>query len=668
MLSVSGFFWWLSLIKFVFAAFVAFYLPGSFFLPKRIFKSNVDYLTLSIIIGLVLWGWQEFIFGYLSVRYLSYLYLAFFFFVWISRVIKKLSFPKIKIHLIDKALLLMIIVGVVIQIIPIWKNGISFQNKGLLFAGCNTEDNLWHASLTHEIIRHFPPNGPGLPDTLMRNYHYWSDMVIAGLVRVFKLPLFQTQFHFSPFLVSLLLGIATISLCHALRLSHKTTRLVVFFNYFGGDLIYLVTLLTKRDLSGLAKMSSLEDGARLLCNQPTAFSYIIALGGLSLFVLWGKKKNNLLGFFGMLLLSSTIGFKIYTNLFFVPGILLLSAISFFKKRWSELFLYSSFFLFSLIIYFPTNSGAGGLVWTPFSIVNNFIVQPNLNLIRWELARIIFLNDKKYLINYIFEIAFTFIFLVAILGTKIFGFLQSPRFLFNKLGKEVNIVFILGTLISLIGGIFFIQTTGGANTFNFLVSVFLFNSILVGLSLEYWQKKLPKIITAFLFCGLILLTAPRVTYETINHIKNYLKPDGFLITNEELKLYEFINQDPDTNFSVAIDPEHYLGRTSPYVSIFLNRPLLLSGNGLLKHFRLDVEEKEKSQTLIFKSNKVKIVANELLANRIKYIYLNDGHSLNATESAFFTSIVEKNIAGTVLRVYPDKIYETFPDDYKQYKSL
>lgn len=647
------------LVKFIFAVFAAFYLPGSFFLPKKTFKSKLNYLTSSIIIGLVLWGWQEFVFGYLSVRYLSYFYLAFFFLAWLFKRSKKLSFAKIKIQ-IDKILLLIVTIGVIIQIIPICKNGINFQNKGLIFNGCNTEDNLWHASLSREIIRRFPPNGPGLSDIPMRNYHYWSDMVIASLVRVFKLPLFQTQFQFFPLLISLASGIAIISLCHALRFSLKTTRLIAFFNYFGGDLIYLVTLLVKRNFSGLFKMSSLEDGARFLCNQPTAFSYITALGGLSLFVLWRKKKNNLLGLLSMLLLSSTIGFKIYTNLFFVPGILLLSTISFFKKRWSELFLFSSFFLFSLIIYLPTNSGAGGLVWTPFSIVNNFIVQPNLGLIRWEMARIIFFNDKKYLINYMFETVFTFIFLVSILGTKIFGFLQSPRFLFNKLGRELNLVFILGTFISLIGGIFFIQTTGGANTFNFLVSVLLFNSILAGLSFEYWQKKLPKTIALFLLYILILLTLPRVTFETINHIKNFLKPDGFLLTNEELKLYEFINQDSSKNFVVAIDPNHYLGRNSPYVSIFLNRPLLLSGNGLLKHFRLEVEEKEKSQTLIFKSNKGEIIAEELLANQIKYIFLYDNHRLNATESAFFTSIAEKNVAGTVLKVHPEKILKTFPE--------
>lgn len=637
----------MSWLIFILVVFLAFYLPGSFFLPKRIFKSTLVYATLAIIVGLVLWGWQEFIFGYLRLRWLAYLYLAFFFLAWAFKQNKNL-FAGWRIQ-IDKILLLLVATGIIMQVMPMWQNGVNFQNKGLMFSGCNTEDNLWHAALTTEMVKRFPPNGPGLADTAMRNYHYWSDMVVAATVRIFRLPLLTSQFHFFPALIALLLGLATISFSRLARLSAGITRLIVFLTYFGGDLIYLVTF----------KMSSLEDGARFLCNQPTAFSYVIALGGLALFVAWIKEKNNRLGLLVLLILASSVGFKIYTYLFFVPGILLLAIYTFFKKQWSTWLIFSSFFIFSLIIYLPTNSEAGGLVWTPFAIVNNFIVQPGLNLIRWEMARIIFFNDKKYLINLIFETGFTLIFLTAILGTKVFGFFTSPRFLAQKLGGQLTLIMFLGTLTSLIGGLFFIQTTGGANTFNFLVSIFLFNSILTGLSFAYWQKKLPKMLAGILLILLILLTLPRVTYETINHIKNFRQPDGFLLTNEELALYRFINRQATPGALIAVDPMHYLGRNSPYVSVFVNRPLLLSGNGLLKHFHLNVAAKEESQKIIFNSDRGALLAEELLASQVAYIFLYDNHYLPATESALFTRVAEKNKAGTVLQILPEKIWATFP---------
>ena len=159
--------------------------------------------------------------------------------------------------------------------------------------------------------------------------------------------------------------------------------------------------------------------------------------------------------------------------------------------------------------------------------------------------------------------------------------------------------------------------------------------------------------------LILFTLPRVTFETVNHLKNFLKPSGFLLTNEELDLYKFINQNASPQATIAVDPNHYLGRNSPYVSVFLDRPLLLSGNGLLKHFHLDVTAKEASQKIIFNSDKGNLVAEELLTNQVEYIFLYDIHHLSATESALFTRAAEKNKAGTVLEVLPEEILKNFP---------
>jgi len=654
MLTASGASWCVEFIKFIFAVFLAFFIPGSIILPYKITKSHLVHLTLSILIGIVLCGWQEYVFGYLSFRNLSYFYLMFCFSLWLF--LKKYKFL-IKIKKIDLLLVSLLFIGIFIQTFPLWLNCVYFQNKGLIFMGGDTSDNLWHASLTNEIIKRFPPSAPGIPTIPMQNYHYWSNLVIASLVRVFKLPLFPTQFQFFPLLISTLLGLVTISFCKILNLNKLTTRLLVFFNYFGGDLIYFILLVLRRGPNPFV-MSSLEDGVKFLYNPPRAFASVIALGGLCLFALWRKKKRISIGLLSMLLLASTVGFKIYLGIFFSAGIFILALLSFLKRNWQDLVIFTSFPLFAASIYFPTNASAGGLIWAPFSIVNNFIVQPALKLERWEMARIIFFQDKKYLHNLIFEICFTILFLIGIWGTKIIGFFQSPFYILKKLGRDLSILLISGVFLSTIAGIFFVQKTGGANTFNFLVSVFLFGSIFAAISIDYWRQRLPKNIFSILITIIILLTVPRVSFETIMNIKRFLKPEGLLISNEELELYQTINKDSLAFFKVAIDPNHYLGHNTPYVSIFIERPLLVSGNGLLKHFRLPIEKEEESQLLIFNNQSEEKVIRELLANQIKYIILYEDHSLKATESAHFTFPKVKNKSGVLLEVDRNRLLKRF----------
>lgn len=660
-----GFDWWLEFFKFILAVGVAFYIPGSFFLTSKTRLNFLVRATLSVLIGLVLWGWQEFIFGYLSLRNLSHAYLTVFLLIWLLKNRRKITgfslFAQLnRLWTIGKTnwlLVLIIFLGVLSQTFSLWHNGVFTKNNDLVFAGGNIEDNLWHASLTDQIVKHFPPLAPGFPGVLIKNYHYWSNLVIGSLVRVFKLPLFPAQFHFFPLLVALLLGASALSLAEVINLNQKTTRFFVFFNYFGGDLIYLIQIIFKQG-SKIFSMSSLEDGTKFLYNPPRAFSWIIALGGLTLLALWQKEKKHFFGFLSMFLLASTIGFKIYTGLFFAGGIALLALISFLKQEWKKLSVYLSFYLFAALIYLPTNTEAGGLTWLPFSVVNNFIVQPDLGLRRWELARVIFFEDKKYLHNLFFEINFTALFLAGVLGTKIIGFLQSPFFVIKKLGRDLFLILLTGIITSLTAGLFFIQTTGGANTFNFLVSVFLSLSLLAGLSLGYWQSKIPRKLFLLLTIFIIAFTLPRFFYESANNLKNFMKPKGFLINREERQLFEVINERSEPTDKIAVEPGHYIGHVSPYLSLFIDRPLMVSGGGLLKHFRLGVDGAVDEQKVMFETTNEKELLDRLIENDIKYVFLYEYHELKATESASFTSLAAKNSAGSVLILDREKMIRRY----------
>lgn len=440
--SVSGFSWWLNLGKFIIAIFFSFFIPGSLFLNSKKFPAKIIFLTLSELLGMTLFAWQEFIFGYLKQRNFTYFYLLICSIFWFKKyfrdIIPTKKWAKINVVLILKNLdflaILIVLLGVFVQVMPLWKNGI-WTKQGFLFFGGNTSDNLWYVTLTKELVNRFPPLEPGLPGIELKNYHYWASLLIAGIVRIFGLPLFTTQFQFFSLLISFLLALSLISFSQIIFLKRNALLWLLFFGFFGGDFFYLILLILNRNQDIFA-LSSLEDGAKFLYNPTRAFSFVIALGGLSFFALWQRRKKEFyLGLLSMFLLASTIGFKVNIALFFFPGILTLLIFQLFKKNIKEALILVSFFLFFFLVYFPTNAQAGGLIWAPFTLVNEFIVQPSLNLGRWELARRIFLADNKYLKNLVFEFSFTAIFVVGILGTKIISFSKIRFFLLEDLADN-----------------------------------------------------------------------------------------------------------------------------------------------------------------------------------------------------------------------------------------
>src|ERR1700744_5675567 len=74
-------FWFFALI-FLLASFFSFYIPGFFFIKKPYLPSFTS-IVLSIIVGIALWGWQGFIFGFMHIRWMTYIYLLLFFILWL---------------------------------------------------------------------------------------------------------------------------------------------------------------------------------------------------------------------------------------------------------------------------------------------------------------------------------------------------------------------------------------------------------------------------------------------------------------------------------------------------------------------------------------------------------------------------------------------------------
>lgn len=666
MLTILNLFFWLNFLYFIVAIFFAFYLPGNFFI-SRYKLTGYQKTILSFLVGMVLWGWQGYVLGYLGIRWLSYAYLLFFFLAWIKNlksdkylVGKYIS----SIKRIDFWLAIIIIFGTLSQLSSVWFSGV-LTEKGLYFCCGSIMDNILHIAITDQIAKNFPPFEPGMYPNLLQNYHYWSSLVIGELVRVFRLPLIPTIFQYMSLFISLFLGLSAILFFDILGLDKIFKRWLIFFLYFGGDFIWmLIAVFRGRDFFA---MSPLESGQQFLENLPRAMAVIVFFCALSLFLHWIKNKKLGLGILFAFVASSLIGFKIYIGIFIFCGLGVLLIYYLFKREKNIIFPILLSVVLAAFIYIPVNSGAGGLYYTGLWRFENFVVQPYLGALnRLELARVIYTqhNNLPRIIEY--ELIYAGIFIFAIFGTKLIGFIQTRKSLAN-IPKETHLLLIPGIVVSAVVGLFYNQVSGGSNTFNFLVSIFILGSIYSAISIAHFTKNRRLIFQIFFVLLIFSLTIPRSAYQTYKNIYDISKNKGFTIKNEELKALSFLKEQKDSSGLVMVDPENKMDLNSPYLSFLTEKKMFLSGQiDELQAHNIKFSDRAKVRDVVFYGENPASVSSELLKHNIKYLYMLTTSYLVSTNSADFLEPIFYNKAAIVLRV-DKKLAEEFQKKYEQIKK-
>lgn len=251
-------------IYFLFAISLSWFIPGRVLLQK-LRLNTLQVIVLSFVVGMALWGWQGFLFGYLNIRWGSYLYIAIFLFFFLKKKLF-LSWRRKNIFRFDWLLIGIIFLGVICQLSGVFLMGARLP-EGIVQCCGQVPDNNLDLALVNEIVQRFPPNEPGMFGQLLENYHYWNHLVLAELIRVFNLPLIATVYQYATVLFSLLYGLLFITIAQMLNMKHSFVRLLLVFAYFGGDAGYIIPL-----LQGKLSFPSvgLENGAQLFMNYPRA--------------------------------------------------------------------------------------------------------------------------------------------------------------------------------------------------------------------------------------------------------------------------------------------------------------------------------------------------------------------------------------------------------------
>lgn len=664
MFQVASLAFWLNFVYFWFLVFIAFYIPGSALLRQFSFRKSIE-IPLAVSVGMMFWAIQGFVFGYLGIRWMSYGYVLFFSLFWIffqrERKINILNdLANLgRIIVSHKTVFLIILLGSFVQLTTIWMTGI-LRPDGAYFCCGDANDNAWFASVTVELIDRFPPDQPGMYGVPLKNYHYWSNLVVAELARVFHLPFFNVQYQFMSALLSLLFGIQAVIFSKLVKLKKTYAQWLLFFLYFGSDAIYILLLLLGKGID--FSMSSLEDGARFLANLPRAYSVVLFMTLLNVFIIWVRGKKQLwttvvLG----ILFGTLIGFKVYTGIFALIGLGVFSLymLLFQKSGFGFLLLFSAL-MSAFQVYIPVNATAGGMYFVGLWRFENFIVQKSLGLIRWELARKIYQDHFNWLQVIRLELTYVFIYIFAIFGMKTLGLLQTRQSL-RRFSIEIHIMLIPAMIISVVVGIFFMQSVGTSNTFNFLVSVFIFSSYYAALATDYLTDRMKPVIATFFISILILCSIPRIVFETTKNYLDIIYKHGWFISNNDLNTARYLKESTGPNSLIMLDFEKYwYDQNAPMMHVLSFRPMFYSGRGLLKHFQESTDVREKITNEVFKNKNPIYVGNLLASNNIDYILTSSFKMIASTESASFLIPVYQNETNVILKVDKNAIYSLYPN--------
>lgn len=596
---------------FLFAVFLSFFVPGNIFVAK-LPLTKFQKATLSITFGIVLWALQGFLFGYLHVRWLTYLYLLGFLVIWLKAIwinyrFKKIAFPKLT---IKNALFAgFITLAIVTQLITTFAIGIPTA-KGIYFC-CSLPDSLFHIALTNELVSNFPPREPGISGVMLHNYHFLPNLVNADLIRIYHIPLLYLQFPYSSVFITILLAFNLLVFAQLSIKKRSYAYWLLFFVFFSGDLLFLLTLFTTKGFN--FHTAYLENASWLWVSPPRVYAAAIFFGGLSFLYLWLQKTNlKTLGFIIALIFGSLIGFKVYFGIIVLVGLAALLPFYLKDKDIRKIIVIISAFLLSVCLYLPINSGAGGFIFTGLWRFNDFADYSPFGLQKMELARYIYLSHGNWQHALLNSLIYFVLYFLFIFGTLLISFLQTKKSL-SFLGKKLNIFLIAGFIICFIFGSFFIQKTGIANSSQFLITDMIVMSVYAALTVYYWLSRFKnnKILLLVITVAIVGLTVPRVIYENIVFINHILNEKGFILDNKQLAALTYLNSQSRQNSVVLQNNVN----GCIYITFIAQRQTYLCLDGAPGDRGLALANRIKLQNEIFRYNRF-----GLIPSSVAYIYL------------------------------------------------
>lgn len=530
-------------------------------------------LLYSMSLGFVIFTYSKFLLSFFNLD-------PFFWLVIIFPLIYFLLKDKLKpFQVINKKLAVVILITIFCNLSLSFFSG-DFTSNGLRIIGGHAHDSLWHLSLIKNLKEKIPPENPIYANTLVQNYHYYTDIFISTIWQITNISIFNLYFKIIPLFFLLVLSGLIYLLIY--KITHSS-----FWGMYG----LILTLLTS-NLYYISKylypnatitpsVFWIDEFVTKMTNLQLTASYILIVF-LMLLLIEIKKIDIKFIIIFSILGGSLFGFKSYGSVLFIISIGVLFLL---RRDLNSLKLLSGLTLLSIFNYSILPKSIGFIfTFSPFWFIKTmFESSDHLNNSVWELKRQTYLQDKNYLRIIQLYSEGTLVFLLGNLGGKIMGlftvFLHENNKVYNQIIILMTTIFLVGFLIPM----FFIQKGIVWNAIQFSYYSIFFGSILTTIFLSKFNKgKLMGLLIAFF----ILVSLIPGSLESIFR---YLPNSRDIRSKYVIEAAEFLKKQPKG--LVIIDPKY---NKDALIPLFSEQKIFFADETILSLQLID-HNLRKSQT-------------------------------------------------------------------------
>lgn len=611
-------------------------------IAKRYFKQPIKQLVAALTLSIPLWSLQGYVLGYAHLRNISY------FIALVSLVVFLKSRMEIRNAFIvgiqtitkNKLVFLFILVSLSIQLLGIVGSGLPDNDGNRTYHRLQSSDGLFHVAFAQSMVKDFPPMQPGAAGLPITNYHYWSNLYIAEISRIFQVPVDTLFFQMTPIMIGMLLVSNMLLLADSLRLNKASVVWMLFFHFWAGNSLIFLSKLFKDAWD--FTMPAIDHGMIQFYNPPQTFAKVLLI-----FISWwwltylSKRKKSTLEI-GILasVAASLFGYKIYFGLYaylFLAIWLFFSFISVIRKKGIGL---SSWLatcgwvavgaLIALAIYLPPNKQAGGLFLAPLAWPKILLGQNNLNWNEWWLRMQVYEEANSWKGMSAIYFSAIIITLIGIAGTRLLGLVSLYRVFATHAARLWWIIHLIASITFFFVGMNFLQVSGGANTFNFFILSLIVWGWFAGIVMGKIISQKNRVIYLLFSIVIVLVSIPRPLQEVWLWRKSYFENIGsFELKRTEHDALLALKNLPDGIFiSSPIDKHDFF--ETPYRSFFSQKKSYLSGLGILNSHNQPVADREQFALQLFNAASSKDFGQLLASKNISYAFL----SPEAENSLFF----------------------------------
>jgi len=599
----------LYLLTFLFFIFVVIYPLGRYFLSHLRIGTPSYNVILSIVLGLLVFTLEGFIFGLLKIWNIFFVLVIVQSLVLLIRHKKEIKKEIFTIKF-DSVAIFCVFLSVFVNSLITFPFG-QVSEMGVRFAGAHTIDNNWHLALINSIQRGIPPEIPIYSGEFLKSYHYLVDLQIALLQIFTKIPT-GTLFYqiMGPFYIFLYSALAYML---GKRLTGKT---------FGAVLSLALTALSSNwyHIANYIYPSSrswpsvawVDYFSSKSVNYPLLFSMIIMFSITYLLLVikrYDGKKILILS----VIVGSLISFKSHTAIVLIISLGILASFELLQRKFNFLKIFLVSGLIGFIFLLNTFSlKSQGLIFHPFWFIETMYKAPDrLNFDVWELKRqyLISLGTLKSNLAVIkLYLEGVGIFLLVNLGILLVGFL-AVFMSKDKVKKTIMLFLSIISIVSFLLTMLFIYSGKAIETIQFFYPAVVSLSLLTSffLSRLYRQDKFWGVVFSLIICVSLL---PGV----FSTLRDYSQDSYIYISKSVTEAASFLSRQED---GIVMLAPAFSGNS--FISAYSKKRVFLADEIITTGISLDYAKRAKEVQQFFDCGlDVDGMKNILTDNKINYI--------------------------------------------------